>query len=40
MWKEYFDANETELRNIPYPEMESIGRKNIPKFSEMLDKLD
>jgi len=40
MWKEYYDANEAELRNIPYLELESIGRKNIPKYSEMLDKLD
>ena len=40
MWKEYYDANEAELRNIPYLELESIGRKNIPKYSEMLDKYD
>ena len=40
MWKNYFDAHEEELRNIPFSEMESIGKKNIPGFSELSEKLD
>ena len=40
MLKNYFDTHEEELRNMPFSEMESIGKKNIPGFSELLEKLD
>jgi hypothetical protein len=40
MWKEYFDSHEAELRNIPFSEMEQIGRENIPGYSKMRDELD
>lgn len=40
MWKNYYDTHEEELRNMPFSEMESIGKKNIPRFSELSEKLD
>lgn len=40
MWKEYYDANEEDLRSKPFFSLNSIGRKNIPGYAKLQDELD
>lgn len=40
MWKEYYDANKSQLNNASLLELEQIGRKNIPNYAKIMDELE
>lgn len=40
MWKEYYDANKSQLNNFSLLDLEQVGRKNIPNYAKLADELE